>query len=288
MTEDVVFQSLQTDVPQSICKTSSNATRERSVSNPKWGTFMHLNAENRQKNQATAGFPIFVTVISSEGVCACGQSPSTQTRQRSESNRIRARWFHGLRCVSQTDLQQLLEDRNGNASMSPVKPEIFLKAQPTSGSIEDNQHWFAFRCLCTRRANSFQSEYELDSNGKEIFATLAPWSGLSELGRTGSAAFVRQGDYVFQAPLSFYSKAQRWELSPGYELGNSGFNRPILPAASLATAGGPMPSPRQRSFCQSAIFRTGDRLRELPRSRLTQRARTFRWIRKQSGADSSS
>jgi len=26
---------------------SPKATREKSVSNPKWGTFMHVNAENR-------------------------------------------------------------------------------------------------------------------------------------------------------------------------------------------------------------------------------------------------
>jgi len=44
-------------------------------------------------------------------------------------------------------------------------------------------------------------------------------------GANGLTFLVRRGDYLFQAPLSYYSKANKWDLSPGYEYGDLGFSR---------------------------------------------------------------
>jgi len=120
-------------------------------------------------------------------------------------------------------------------SMSRVTPEI-LKAQPTSGSIEDKNSGLHFD-VYARDGKLFQSEYELDSDGKEIFRDTRELEWIIGAGENGIGGLVRQGDYVFQAPLSFYSKARRWELSPGYELGNAGFNRPILPGCISCHSG---------------------------------------------------
>lgn len=46
-------------------------------------------------------------------------------------------------------------------------------------------------------------------------------------GLHGQTYLVSRRHYLFQAPLSFYSKRQRWDLSPGYELAEFGFDRPI-------------------------------------------------------------
>lgn len=46
-------------------------------------------------------------------------------------------------------------------------------------------------------------------------------------GLHGHTYLVSRGSYLFQAPLSFYSKGQRWDLSPGYEFAEFGFDRPI-------------------------------------------------------------
>ena len=43
-------------------------------------------------------------------------------------------------------------------------------------------------------------------------------------GENGYSYIIRRGDFLFQAPLSFYTKSGTWDLSPGHELG---FNRPI-------------------------------------------------------------
>jgi len=44
-------------------------------------------------------------------------------------------------------------------------------------------------------------------------------------GANGLTFLVRRGDYLFQAPLSYYSKPSKWDLSPGYENGDFGFSR---------------------------------------------------------------
>ena len=141
--------------------------------------------------------------------------------------------------------------------MSLVTPKI-LKAQPTSGSIEDKNTGLHFD-VYARDGQLFQSEYELDSNGKEIFRDTRAVKWIIGAGENGLGGLVQQGDYVFQAPLSFYSKAQRWELSPGYELGNSGFNRPILPGCISCHSGRPNALPEgnghfaNRPFSELAI-----------------------------------
>jgi hypothetical protein len=118
----------------------------------------------------------------------------------------------------------------------------FLKAWPTSGSIDDKNIGLHFD-VYARDGKLFQSEYQLDSDGKEMFRDTRELDWIIGAGENGFGGLVKTGDYVFQAPLSFYSKARRWELSPGYELGNAGFNRPILPGCISCHSGRPNPMP---------------------------------------------
>ncbi|MDQ2840942.1 MAG: hypothetical protein M3Y72_07890 [Acidobacteriota bacterium] len=46
-------------------------------------------------------------------------------------------------------------------------------------------------------------------------------------GRNGLSFIVRRGNAFLQAPLSYYSKTGRWDLSPGYEQADIGFSRAI-------------------------------------------------------------
>jgi hypothetical protein len=122
-------------------------------------------------------------------------------------------------------------------SISLVTPE-FLKRWPTSGSLEDKNTGLHFD-VYVRDAHLFQSEYQLDPNGQKIFRDTRELEWIIGAGENGFSGLVRQGEYLFQAPLSFYSKAGQWELSPGYELGNAGFNRPILPGCISCHSGRP-------------------------------------------------
>ncbi len=137
-------------------------------------------------------------------------------------------------------------------SMFRVTPE-FLKSWPTSASLEDKNTGLHFD-VSARDAHLFQSEYELDPNGKEIFRDTRELEWIIGAGENGFGGLVRDGEYLFQAPLSFYSKAGRWELSPGYELGNAGFNRPILPGCVSCHSGRPNALPEGNGHFGTPLF----------------------------------
>jgi hypothetical protein len=83
----------------------------------------------------------------------------------------------------------------------------------------------------------YQNEYELAPDGSEIFRNTQELAYAMGSGANGVGYVVRRGNYLFEAPLSYYSKSESWELSPGYELGDYGFSRAI-PAMCVACHSG--------------------------------------------------
>ena len=122
-------------------------------------------------------------------------------------------------------------------SMSEITPALLEKI-PTSTSIFDertNRHFDVH----AEEGKLFQSEYEIGEGGKEVFRETHAVDWLIGSGANGFGALVRRGDFLFETPLSFYSKTQSWALSPGYEFGDYGFNRPILPGCIACHSGRP-------------------------------------------------
>jgi len=111
-------------------------------------------------------------------------------------------------------------------SMTRVTPGL-LANLATYGSLYDeklNQHFEVF----ARAGKLFQSEYATEVGGKETFRETHEIQWIIGSGSNGFGGLTTNGAYLFQGPLSFYSKVGAWALSPGYEFGNYGFNRPIL------------------------------------------------------------
>ena len=124
-------------------------------------------------------------------------------------------------------------------SMSEITPSL-LKRVPASASIFDpklNRHFEIY----ARDGNLYQSEYQTAVDGKEVFRETQKLEWIIGSGANGSGAIVRRDDYLFEAPLSIYAKIDSWALSPGYELGDYGFNRPILPGCIACHSGQPRP-----------------------------------------------
>ena len=124
-------------------------------------------------------------------------------------------------------------------SMSEITPEL-LERIPTSASIFDpklNRHFES----SAHDKNLYQSEYETAADGKDVFRETRKVEWMIGSGANGRGAIVKQDDYLFEAPLSFYSKPHQWALSPGYEFGDYGFNRPILPGCIACHSGQPKP-----------------------------------------------
>jgi Tetratricopeptide repeat len=111
-------------------------------------------------------------------------------------------------------------------SMSQITPEL-VQTLPTSTDLYDNQLDRHFE-VHARDGKLYQSEYQTDAAGKEIFSDTHALDWIIGAGANGFGALLQHDNYLFQAPLSFYSKPGKWGPSPGYEFGDYGFNRPIL------------------------------------------------------------
>jgi hypothetical protein len=91
----------------------------------------------------------------------------------------------------------------------------------------------------------YQSEYALDKWGKEIYRHTKRLAYSVGGGENGYSYIVRRDNFLFQAPLSFYTKTNAWDLSPGHELG---FNRPIAAGCAACHSGRPNPVPNREAL----------------------------------------
>ena len=136
--------------------------------------------------------------------------------------------------------------------MSIVNPE-WIKGHQSSGSAEDKNNNSRFE-VSAAQGKLVQSQYERGASGEQILRDSHEISWIVGAGENGFGGLLRKGEYLFQAPLSFYSKAQRWELSPGYEILNAGFNRPVLPGCISCHSGRPNPLPEGNGHFASQPF----------------------------------
>jgi hypothetical protein len=111
-------------------------------------------------------------------------------------------------------------------SMAPASPgrlsDLALPAHSTNDKLDRRFDVFA------RDGKLYESEYAVAADSAEIFRDTRPIEWLIGAGINGFGPIVEQDHYLFQAPLSFYSKPATWGPSPGYEATDLGFNRPIL------------------------------------------------------------
>jgi hypothetical protein len=122
-------------------------------------------------------------------------------------------------------------------SMSDITSSLLEKI-PNSASLVDDRLHRHFD-VYVEDGKLFQSEYEKGPDGKEASRETHEVDWIIGSGANGFGALLKRGDFLFEAPLSFYSKTQSWALSPGYEFGDYGFNRPILPGCIACHSGQP-------------------------------------------------
>jgi tetratricopeptide repeat protein len=95
--------------------------------------------------------------------------------------------------------------------------------------------------VSTRDGKLYQSEFQTGQGGKEIFRDTRQIHWIIGSGMNGFGGIVERDGYLFQGPLSFYSKANHWAVSPGYEFVDFGFSRPILAGCIACHSGRPSP-----------------------------------------------
>ena len=120
-------------------------------------------------------------------------------------------------------------------SMSQVTLSL-LERIPTSGRFFEkalDRHFQVY----LQGADLYQSEFQTGPDGKEVFRDTQKIEWVVGSGANGFTCVVRRGNYLFEAPVSFYTKINSWGLSPGYEFRDYGFSRPILPGCISCHSG---------------------------------------------------
>jgi len=146
-------------------------------------------------------------------------------------------------------------------SLTAITPE-FLRSLPL-GSPEKttlfdarSNHHFEVR---SENGRLIESEYETGPDGQEVFRNTHEMGWIIGTGENGFGALLRRGDDLFQAPLSHYTRTDRWDLSPGYQNEDDGFNRVIQPGCIYCHSGRAQPiaghngSYRDPAFTQTSI-----------------------------------
>ena len=116
-------------------------------------------------------------------------------------------------------------------SVRPVVPSGF--PLPSGAKIEALGRRFE---VFEKEGRIYQSESESE-NGATIFTNSQKLDWAIGSGQNGISFALQRGGYLFEAPLSYYARGRRWDLSPGYETADEGFSRPIRADCIVCHAG---------------------------------------------------
>jgi hypothetical protein len=142
-------------------------------------------------------------------------------------------------------------------SMAPANAPSELAKVPERITISKpklNRYFEVFR----QGSDIYQSEYELDKAGQTVFKSTHRLDYVVGAGLTGYTYLFRRGQWFFEAPLSYYSENNQWDLSPGYEGKDIGFTRPINVACLACHNGQPEPVPKRDGMYRERPFRFGE------------------------------
>jgi len=188
---------------------------------------------------AIAGFLFYLTVSGHGPGKSEGLSAGT-TSDDNAAKTLQSGFLGSRSCMPcHQDIYRNFAKTSMGRSMTRVTPGL-LANLVSSGSTYDeklNQHFEVF----VREGKLFQSQYATEVGGNEVFRETHEMQWIIGSGTNGFAGVTTNGAYLFQGPLSFYSKIGAWGLSPGYEFGNYGFNRPILAGCVACHSGQAMP-----------------------------------------------
>lgn len=137
-------------------------------------------------------------------------------------------------------------------SLTPVTPAVIqrMKLPGSFYSPTLDRHYEIF----ARAGRLYQSEYQSGPTGTDLFRNTQEVQWIVGANANGSGGLFLRGDHLFEAPLSFYQKTQQWELSPGFEPSDLGFNRPVLAGCISCHSGRPNPVTQDTGKYQPATF----------------------------------
>jgi len=107
-----------------------------------------------------------------------------------------------------------------------------------------------------RNGKMYHEESQRDAKGQLVFSETHEIAYVVGAGEVGKSYLVGNGDAFFVSPISFYTRINGWELSPGYEAASfRDFTRPVLELCVDCHTGQPRFVPDRPNHFQQPAFR---------------------------------
>jgi hypothetical protein len=139
-------------------------------------------------------------------------------------------------------------------SMAPANAPSELARVPSTITVY-NQKLDRYFQVTRQGSDLYQTEYQLDESGNKVFTTTQKLEYVVGGPLTGYTYVIRLGQFLFEAPLSYYLKTKQWDLSPGYGGMDVAFNRPIPTNCLSCHNGQPEPVPNRDGMYRDPPFR---------------------------------
>ena len=139
------------------------------------------------------------------------------------------------------------------SSMAPANAPSELSKVPSRITVYSKKLDRYFQVV-REGSDLYQTEYQLDENGNKVFTATEKLEYVVGGPLTGYTYLIRLGQFIFEAPLSYYNKAHQWDLSPGY-FEDIAFNRPVLTGCLACHNGQPAPVPNRDGMYRDPPFR---------------------------------
>lgn len=125
-------------------------------------------------------------------------------------------------------------------SMSEAAEALEMERIPLPATVLDpkaNQYIEVFR----RASAVYMSIYGLRADGRVAFKHTEKLVYAIGSGANGVGYIIRRGNYLFQAPMAFFTRTRSWDLAPGYRQVDLGFSRAVTTACIICHSGLPRP-----------------------------------------------
>ena len=182
------------------------------------------------------------------------KTPANGTKSAPENSERNREGYVGSRaCAScHRDVYSEYVQTDMGRSMSEITPALLEQLHIPAKFYDQklDRHYEVY----SRDGKLYQSEFALDPTGRESFRDTHQIQWLVGSGANSIGGIIRRDDYLFEAPLTLYTKPMTWASSPGYEFADYSFSRPILEGCIFCHSGRANPIPGTNGRYSDAAF----------------------------------
>jgi hypothetical protein len=141
----------------------------------------------------------------------------------------------------------------GRSASIPSQDDLQSLAKPITFANSTLDRTYS---VYTRDGKMYQEESQRDSKGQLVFSETHEIAYVVGAGEVGKSYLIGKDDAFFVSPISFYTRINGWDLSPGYETSLfRDFTRPALELCVDCHTGQPRFVPDKPNHFQQPAFR---------------------------------